>query len=140
VAFCWGAAARKFHCHPAFLWRKGKGNTHPTLPTEHRGFHIKGILMKKIIFGVAAVALLGLTTLTGTAEAHVRGGHHGGYYSHHGVRFSGGYSYHGFNHHHWGRRVWDPVRCRWNYWDPYLQVYYYWYAPGNCFYPVTYCP
>jgi hypothetical protein len=108
--------------------------------------------MKKLLFGLAAVALLGLGTMTGTADAAPshghRGGYHGGYhggyrgayYTHYGVRFSGGYYFRGYDHHHWGRRVWDPVHCRWNYWEPNLQVYYYWYAPGSCYYPVSYCP
>ncbi len=95
--------------------------------------------MKKLIFGLAAAAVLGLGTLTGTADAAPHG-HHGGYHAHHGVRFRGGYYYTRYSHPHWGRRVWDPAHRRWNYWDPSLQIYYYWYAPGSCYYPVTYCP
>jgi hypothetical protein len=96
--------------------------------------------MGKIILGLAA-GVLGLA-LTGTADAHPGHGHHheAGYYRSHGVRFRGGYYYLGRHHDHWTRRVWDARYHRYEYWDPNLQVYYYWYAPGNCYYPLTYCP
>jgi hypothetical protein len=102
--------------------------------------------MHKIVLGLAA-GVLGLT-LAGTADArppaHGHGhGHrvHGGhaYYHSQARRFSGGYYYVG-PHHHWTRRVWDVRYHRWNYWDSDLQIYFYWYAPGNCYYPATYCP
>jgi hypothetical protein len=104
--------------------------------------------MSKLLCGSVAAALLGLATLTGTADAaHPPRGHvnhvvHGGraYYHNHGNRFSGGYYYRGFNHNHWSRRVWDSRYRRWHYWDPYYNSYYYWYAPGNCYYPITYAP
>src|SRR5262245_24934281 len=104
--------------------------------------------MRKLLLGLAAAGAFGLTGLTGTADAaHRPTGHvarvvHGSraYYRDHGVRFSGGYYYRGHDHHHWTRRAWDPVHRRWHYWDPNLNVYFYWYAPGNCYYPITYCP
>jgi hypothetical protein len=100
--------------------------------------------MFKALLCTAAVGL-GLS-LTGTAEAH--GGHHRyghhrvarAYYRTHAVRFTGGYCYRGYTHHHWTRRVWDARCHRYNYYDPGLHCYFYWYAPANCYYPVTYCP
>jgi hypothetical protein len=100
-------------------------------------------MRRAVLFVAACVLSLGLA---GTASAapsghHGHHGHHGGrayYYHSHGVRFSGGYYYPGFNHHHWSRRVWD-VRCeRWNYYDPYLQTWYYWVPSAGAYYPVTY--
>ena len=104
--------------------------------------------MKKLLLGLVAAGGLCLGGLTGTADAAHRPTGHvvrvvhttRAYHVTHGVRFSGGYYYRGRDHHHWTRRAWDPVHRRWNYWDPNLNVYYYWYAPGNCYYPVTYCP
>jgi hypothetical protein len=99
--------------------------------------------MRRVLLGLAACAL-GLA-LSGSAEAH--GGHrapaphHGPAYHHgHGVRFGGGYYYPGRNHPHWSYRVWDTRYHRYNYYDPSLRCFYYWYAPGACWYPVTYCP
>jgi hypothetical protein len=99
--------------------------------------------MKKIFLTLGA-AILGLT-LPGSADAH--SGHAGHerhreavHYRGHGVRFSGGYYYPGHVHHHWTRIVWDGPHHRYIYWDPYLSVYFYWYAPGNCYYPITYSP
>jgi hypothetical protein len=102
--------------------------------------------MKQIFLALAA-GVMGLS-LAGTADAAPhRGGSHGrghvvtrSYHHGHGVRFSGGHYYRGRNHHFWSRRAWDPVHRRYQYWNPHYRVYYYWYSPGNCYYPVTYCP
>jgi hypothetical protein len=103
--------------------------------------------MRKIALTIAA-GVLGLS-LAGSADAAPahRGPAHAPrhaparvYHQSHGVRFSGGYYYRGYNHHHWSRRVWDPVHCRYQYWDPYYNCYYFWYAPANCYYPITFCP
>jgi hypothetical protein len=93
-------------------------------------------------FLALTAGILGLV-LAGTAEARpVHGRHHERHaYKHvHPARFKGGYYYGAHAHPDWSRRVWDARYNRWNYWDPTLQVYFYWYAPGNCYYPVTYCP
>jgi hypothetical protein len=113
--------------------------------------------MRKIVLSIAAgIMCLGLTS----AAADARDVHHGrpvavrghvvapnhvvhtgpAYFHDHAVRFSGGYYYRGFDHNHWARRVWDPVHRRYQFWDSGLNTYFYWYAPGNCYYPVTYCP
>jgi len=101
--------------------------------------------MRKLVLGLTA-SVLGLT-FAGTADArpvahHGYGrGHHErhAYYESHARRFKGGYYYVGHQN-HWSRRVWDARCHRWNYFDPGLGIYFYWYAPGNCYYPVTYCP
>ena len=101
--------------------------------------------MRRILIGLTASALsvVGLMGSAGTASAHESRGHAArahAYYHDHGRRFSGGYYYVGRDHPHWGRCVWDVTCHRYNYWDPYLGIWYYWYAPGGCWYPVTYCP
>jgi hypothetical protein len=112
---------------------------------------MKGLAMRKLLF-VLAAGVLGLT-LVGTADARprshghappaVRAKYHGhavrAKYHGHAVRFKGGYYYVGHQD-HWARRVWDAPHRRWLYFDGGLQVYFYWYAPGNCYYPVTYTP
>ena len=102
--------------------------------------------MRRVVLFVAACVLcLGLAGTASAAPAghhghHGHHGHYGGraYYHSHGVRFSGGYYYPGFNHHHWSRRVWDARCGRWNYYDPYLQSWFYWAPTANAYYPVTY--
>jgi hypothetical protein len=87
------------------------------------------------LFLGAAALVLGLA-FTGTATAGYHGNHGRPYYATAGVKFSGGYYYRGFDHHHWGGRVWNARYGRYHYWDPYLRCYYYW-APGpGCFFPV----
>jgi hypothetical protein len=102
--------------------------------------------MKRFLLGglAAGVAALGLA---GPAGAHDewrrdRDRPHGGraYYLDHAVRFGHGFYYPGRDHHHWTRRVWDPILHRILYWDPSLHAYFYWSAPDRCFYPATYCP
>jgi hypothetical protein len=102
--------------------------------------------MNRIALGLAA-AVLGLGLSAGTASAHghpARVGAHAGahvhYYEHHATRFSGGWCYAGHDHHHWSRCVWDSAHRRYQYYDPGLCCWYYWSAPYNCYYPVTYCP
>ena len=112
--------------------------------------------MGKIFLSVAA-GVLGLTLVAGTAEAGGRHGHgshrghsghyrHGGHYSHrghgryHSVRFKGGHYYRGRSNHFWTRRVWDVRYRRYIYWNPVYSCYYYFYEPGDCYYPVSYCP
>jgi hypothetical protein len=99
--------------------------------------------MKKILLGLA-VCLAGLG-LASEAKAGVPAvvkktvGHRGGHYYHrHGVRFHGGYYYRGRYHNHWGRRVWSTVYRRYQYWDVYLRVWYYWDDSRSCYYPVGY--
>jgi hypothetical protein len=101
--------------------------------------------MRRILLGVSA-CVLGLA-LAGAAEAH--GPNHRGpapraparaYYRDHARHFGHGYYYAGRDHHHWSRRVWSPRFGRWEYFDPGLSCWYYWYAPAACYYPVTYCP
>src|SRR2546427_171723 len=102
--------------------------------------------MNKIVLSIAA-GILGLGLTGAVAEARdlhrpglvaVRGGH--AYHQDHGVRFTGGSYYRGRNHPHGAGRFWDPPHRRNQYYDSGLNSYYYWYAPANCYYPVTYCP
>jgi len=104
----------------------------------------------RTMFLSLAAGLAGLA-LTGAADAHPS--HHaplhrhapvrrhvGAYYKSHAVHFKGGYYFPGRDHHHWARTVWDARFHRYNYWDADLSVWFYWYAPGNCYYPVSFCP
>jgi hypothetical protein len=73
---------------------------------------------------------------------HTSGGHHArlAYHHAHGHRFAHGYYYKGRNHHHWTKRYWHSgYRC-YLYYCPDTLAYYYWCAPDNCYYPVSYCP
>ena len=86
-----------------------------------------------------ALCVLGLFAATPAQAAPIHGPTHGhAYYHTHGVRFSGGYYYHGYNHSHWGHRTWDPVYRRYNYWDPSLRVYFYWCPVRGGYYPCGY--
>lgn len=62
------------------------------------------------------------------------------YHLTHGIKFSGGIFYKGFEHHHWSKIYWSSIYgCR-IYYCPYTLVEYYWCPWDNCFYPVTYKP
>jgi hypothetical protein len=62
----------------------------------------------------------------------------GGYWRNHGVRSPGGYYYTGRYHSHWTRTLYSKVYNRTIYWDPGLQLWYYWDAATGCYYPVSY--
>jgi hypothetical protein len=110
--------------------------------------------MRKLLLFLA-VGVMGLT-LVGAADAHGgrRGGHrghHGGYhrgyhgghrayYRVYGHHFKGGYYYKARYHPRWAHRRWDARYHRYIYFEPELRCYYYYYAPAECYYPVTYCP
>ena len=93
--------------------------------------------MRKTFLTLAA-GVLGLT-LAGTAEA--RPGH-GGHRERHEYRHSHAVRYARIHPHfsraqfHYTRRVWDAGCNRWIYWEPQVQVYYYYDAPANCYVPV----
>jgi hypothetical protein len=113
--------------------------------------------MRRMLLGLGAFALT-LTTAVSAANAGEFRGHEAfrheafrhevigrevahRYFETHGVRFAGGYYYPGFDHHHWGRQVWDARLARWEFWDADLGCYFYWNATLNGYYPVTYiCP
>jgi hypothetical protein len=96
--------------------------------------------MRRALLGLAACAL-SLSLAAGAADAHGPAARaHAAYCEQHGVRFSGGYYYAGRHHDHWSCRVWDAGCGRYHYYDPHLRCWYYWYAPGSCYYPVSYCP
>lgn len=61
------------------------------------------------------------------------------YCSRYGTRFSHGY-YFGRNHFYWNRRYWSSRYGCYCYWNPYASGWYYWCAPGNCYYPISYIP
>jgi hypothetical protein len=57
--------------------------------------------------------------------------------SQYGTKFSHGY-YFGRNNFYWNRQCWsNRYRCN-CYWNPYACCWYYWYAPGSCYYPLSY--
>ena len=102
--------------------------------------------MRRMLLGLGALALT-LTVASGAQAAERRHEvvrheeHRGGYHEEHAVRFSGGYYYRGFDHHHWERQVWNARLNRWEYFDAGLNCYFYWCPQFNCYYPVTYvCP
>jgi hypothetical protein len=59
------------------------------------------------------------------------------YFSHYGTRFSHGY-YFGRNNFYWNRSYWYSRYGCYCYWNPYASSWYYWYAPGSCYYPISY--
>lgn len=99
--------------------------------------------MRRLLFGLMACVLaLGVAS---EANAHPGGGRKvvvrsravaRPYYARHAVKFSGGYYYRGYAHHHWARRVWSPVYYRYHYWDAGLRCYYYWDPIRVAYYPV----
>jgi hypothetical protein len=125
-------------------YQKGPGTAHSSKLQAFFSFLMQESPMNKIFLGLAA-SVAGLV-LTGTADAHPGHGrveHHRvvahAPYRSHAVRFSGGYYFPGHDH-HWARRVWDERGHRFIYFDGSMDAYFYWYAPANCYYPVTYCP
>lgn len=59
------------------------------------------------------------------------------YSSRYGTKFSHGY-YFGRNNFYYNRCCWSSrygCNC---YWNPYACGWYYWYAPGCCYYPISY--
>jgi hypothetical protein len=84
---------------------------------------------------------------------HYRGHYHGyHYYGHHyghgykygyghgfyGSKFKYGWYFPGKYHYHWSKRWYSPSYKCWFFYCPRTYVWYYWYAPGVCYYPVTY--
>ncbi len=59
------------------------------------------------------------------------------YFSHYGTKFSHGYSFRR-NNFYWNRSYWSSRYGCYYYWNPYASGWYYWYAPGNCYYPISY--
>jgi len=100
--------------------------------------------MRRLFIGLTAGALgiVGLTATPSIASARENHGHSHGRVSHResGHRFRGGYYYHRHDCPVWTRRVWNAGCGRWEYLDPGLNVWYYYYTPGDCYYPITYCP
>jgi hypothetical protein len=97
--------------------------------------------MNKTLFAVLAgvVCLVGLGT---ASEANAAGvvRHQTvvtsrPYYQSHAVKFSGGYYFAGRDHHHWGHRTWDARRRCYTYWEPSLQVYFYYDVARAGYYP-----
>lgn len=70
--------------------------------------------------------------------------HH--YHHKHGHKFPhwhqmrGHFFYAGHHHHHWTYWTFSPHYGVHFYWDPWVQSYFYWCAPDNCYYPVSYVP
>src|SRR5947209_6946705 len=100
--------------------------------------------MHKLWLSVPALVLgLALTGSASAATAHLDHGHRpvtagSSYYRDHGVRFGGGYYYHGNEHPHWDHRYWDATHGRYLYFDLGLHCYYYWNPAQSCYYPVGY--
>jgi hypothetical protein len=96
-------------------------------------------MLKNLFLGAALALGLGLATTSEASAAGPHGGHHGParpYYQSAGHKFAGGYYYRGYNHPHWGPRVWNARYGRYHYWDPYLKCYYYWSPAQACYFPV----
>ena len=97
--------------------------------------------MRRLLIGLSAgaLAVVGLAASPSTASARESHGHGGrAYHGDHGHRFKGGYYYGRYEHPRWERRVWDARCGRWQY--CFEGVWYYYYVPGSCYYPITYCP
>ena len=96
--------------------------------------------MRRFILSVAAVAVV--LALAATAEAGQKGGAPKGgsrsYHEEHGTKFKDGYFYKGKDHHHWTYRYWWGKYGCYTYYCPSTSCWYYWYQPGNCYYPCSY--
>ena len=97
--------------------------------------------MRRILVGAAAL-VLGLA-LVGTASAGPKSGgsSHGSIHNSHeryGNQFKGGYSYRGREHSQWSHRYWWGKYGCYTYYCPSTCAWYYWYQPGNCYYPCSY--
>ena len=57
------------------------------------------------------------------------------YYRTYGVKYGKGFYFAGRNHYHWGHRKWDGYRRCYVYWEPVLQVYYYYDEVQGGYYP-----
>jgi hypothetical protein len=57
------------------------------------------------------------------------------YYRDHGVRFKGGYYFSGQHHNHWAHKSWNVKFNRYHYYEPTLQVYYYYCPDQDAYYP-----
>jgi hypothetical protein len=64
-------------------------------------------------------------------------GYRGGYRGY-GYKFEHGYYYTGRYHPTWTRWYYSKLYKAPIYWDNTTRVYYYWYAPKACYYPVSY--
>ncbi len=108
--------------------------------------------MKAMLMGVAALTVLAVMTVGGTAQANGPKGHgpvhvvhpvhpvsHFNYHLTHGVRFTHGYYFRGPYYNHFNYRYWSPrYRCYFYYY-PGLG-YYYWSGQYGNFYPMSYLP
>lgn len=54
-----------------------------------------------------------------------------------GVKFTGGYFYKGRDHRQWSQRCFSRKWNCWCWFCPSARVWYYWYAPGACYYPIS---
>jgi hypothetical protein len=55
-----------------------------------------------------------------------------------GVKFTNGIFYKGLLHRHWVQKYYAPGWKTWCWLCPSTKVWYYWYAPGAVYYPVSY--
>jgi hypothetical protein len=110
--------------------------------------------MRRLLLSAAAVVVsLSLAATAGAGpkggNAHHSGSHagsshggssHGGnYHMTHGSRMkNGSYYYKGKNHSHWTHRYWWGKYGCYAYYCPSTGGWYYWYAPDDCYYPVSY--
>jgi hypothetical protein len=87
------------------------------------GFHKHGVINPAIHVGYKPA-------VTVVTNYHVK----------HAVKHNFGYVYKGHSHYHWTKVIVNPTYgCR-VFWCPSVSVWYYWCAPDQCFYPVSYCP
>jgi hypothetical protein len=59
------------------------------------------------------------------------------YVSKYGTKFSHGYSFSARNF-YWNSRSWSSRYGCYCYWCPYVNSWYYWYAPQSSYYPISY--
>ena len=57
------------------------------------------------------------------------------YYRDYGVRYHGGYYFTGQHHNHWAHKSWNVKFNRYHYYEPTLQVYYYYCPDQDAYYP-----
>jgi hypothetical protein len=97
--------------------------------------------MKRFILTTAAVAFALFLGSTTNVEASPHHGGHAAVHSHrslvvHGHSVNVRYHVRGYNG--WSARCWFPAYRTYGYYCGSEQVWYYWYAPMNCYLPTTY--
>src|SRR5262245_31676644 len=100
-------------------------------------------MMWRILLSVGAV-VMGLVLVAAAqagpkGESGSKGSSAHSYHLTHGSKMkNGSYFYKGKDHFHWSHRYWFGKYGCYTYYCPSTCCWYYWYQPGDCYYPVSY--